>query len=97
MSGLRFIFKFSLDPAAGGQHAMPADARFLDLQVQDGVPVMWWSVPHHHEPQAEWPLRTFTIAVTGGPGHSEGLHYVGTFQLGGFVGHVMSHEEIPRA
>ena len=95
MSG-RVILKYALDPATGGQHAIPRGSVFLDLQVQRDVPVMWWSVPAKPDPPKEWPLRTFLIAPTGSPGYVDHLHYVGTFQLGGFVGHVLSHEEVPR-
>lgn len=93
----RYIFKYQLNEAHGGQHHIPADSWFLDLQVQNGVPTMWWSVPADSgEPSRWWPLRTFTIAPTGPPGHVGSLHYVGTFQLGEYVGHVLSHEPIPR-
>ena len=45
-----------------------------------------------------WKLRNFVVAPTGAPGYVDGMFYVGTFQLdgGAFVGHLMSHEEIPR-
>lgn len=90
----RVVLKYPLDPATGGQHAIPAGSRFLSLQVQADVPVMWWSVP---EPAMKfpcaWPLRTFTVVPTGGPGYIEPqLTYVGTFQLGPFVGHVFCWE-----
>lgn len=102
------ILKYALDPATGGQHAIPAGSFFLALQVQDDVPVMWWSVPASQIPPVSdssdeartrrkaWPLRTFSIVPTGGPGYVEDtLTYMATFQLGGFVGHVMSWEPVP--
>lgn len=91
-----YAFKFALDPTHGGQHAIPRDAKFMDMQVQRDAPVMWWAVPWKTEPRSEWPLRTFSVAVTGMPGFTENLHYVGTFQLGDFVGHVMSWEAFER-
>lgn len=92
----RVIFKYQLDPASGGQYAIPRDSRFLALQMQDDVPTMWWSVPAVPEPRQDWPLRTFSVAPTGPPGYTDNLHYVGTFQIGGFVGHVLSWEPVPR-
>ena len=91
-----YIFKFELHPTAGGTHAIPPGSFFLDLQMQLGQPVMWWSVPAQAGPSSEWPLRTFEVVPTGAPGHEAYRHYVGTFQLGGFVGHVLSLEPVPR-
>lgn len=91
-----YIFKFALHPTEGGTTAIPKGAFFLDLQVRDGNPVMWWSVPAQAGQASEWPLRTFEVAPTGAPGYESDRHYVGTFQLGGFVGHVLSREPIPR-
>lgn len=106
----RLILKYELDPTSGGQHAIPEGSRFLDLQVQQDRPVMWWSVPKDQVPppldlsepskemRRDWKLRTFTICRTGGPGYiEESVRYVGTFQLAdGFVGHVLSWEPVPR-
>ena len=94
MSDNRVVLKYELDPATGGQHAIPHGSRFLSLQVQAGVPVMWWSVPAVPGAPSTWPLRTFSIVPTGGPGYIDAvLTYVGTFQLGGFVGHVFGWED----
>lgn len=86
------VFKYALDPVDDTQHSIPAGSHFLDLQVQDGVPVMWWSVPA--DPDVEPLLRTFTIVPTGFPGTLDDLLYVGTFQLGAFVGHVFAWEPL---
>jgi hypothetical protein len=91
------ILKYVLDPAFGGVHAIPDGSFFLSLQMQHGLPVMWWSVPAEPDFPNRWPVRTFEIAPTGPPGYAAGLYYVGTFQLGGFVGHVMSREPVPGA
>lgn len=103
----RLIFKYKIDPTGGAQHAIPEGSTFLDLQMQDKDVVMWWSVPFDDMPLAgdmseeakevrsRWPLRTFTICPTGGR-YNTNLFYVGTFQINGFVGHVMSYEPIPR-
>lgn len=92
-SYVRYVLKYALDPATGGQYAIPRGSRFLSLQVQNGVPVMWWDVPSGSGPK-DSQLRTFSVCPTGPPGHTDNLHYVGTFQLGGFVGHVMSWEAL---
>lgn len=98
MSGLRQVWKYAvpIDPG-NAQHAIPEGALLLDLQMQQGVPTMWWSVPTHqtHDP-SRWPLRTFTIVGTGPPGYTDNLCYVGTVQDPPFVWHVMSWEPIPR-
>lgn len=91
----RYIFKFGLHPSDGGLFRIPEGSFFLDLQVQDGQPVMWWSVPARAPPISSWTRRTFEVVPTGAPGYEDG-HYVGTFLLGGFVGHVLSREPFPR-
>lgn len=92
-----YIFKFELHRTEGGMHAIPQGSFLLDLQVQAGRLVMWWSVPARVSVSAIWPRRTFEIVPTGYPGYVPAdLHYVGTFQLGGFVGHVLSAEPVPR-
>jgi hypothetical protein len=88
----RYVFKYELHPTEGGTVGIPDGSFFLDLQVQSGRPVMWWSVPAVDSPSSLW---EFEVATTGAPGYAEHLHYVGTFQLGGFVGHVLSHEPVP--
>lgn len=101
---IRVIYKYELDPTTGGQFGMPPGAQFVDLQMQNGKPVMWWSLPYEEtrqEDHSHWELRTFCIAVTGRPGYAaDGLHYVGTFQsvfgLTTFVGHVFAFEEFDR-
>ena len=106
----RKIFKYAIEMDNLGcqQHAIPNGSIFLDLQVQNGVPVMWWSVPTDQLPspndlsekaqeiRSSWKLRTFATCPTGDPGYTDNMHYVGTYQLGAFVGHLMSWEEIPR-
>lgn len=102
------ILKYPLDPATGGpdmswQHAIPAGSRFLSLQVQRGIPCMWWSVPKSEIPwpddmsdeaktrRAAWPLRTFSVVPTGSSGYIDGrLTYMGTFLIIAeeFVGHL---------
>jgi hypothetical protein len=93
----RQIFRYPINlEMMGAQYAIPLGSLFLDLQVQDGVPVMWWSVPMDGNPPGDWPLRSFQVCPTGPPGYADNMHYVGTFQIGSFVGHVMSWEPIPR-
>lgn len=94
LSTSRLVLKYAIDPGAGAQHAIPCGSRFLSLQVQDGIPVMWWAVPTDAGEPRTWPLRTFAVVPTGGPGYdSEVFTYVGTFQLGSFVGHVFGWED----
>jgi hypothetical protein len=93
----RVVLKYPLHPATGGQHAIPKGSRFLALQVQNDQPVMWWSVPADAGSPQDWPLRTFTIVPTGPPGYLDKFWYVGTFQLGGFVGHVHSWEPFEKS
>jgi hypothetical protein len=96
-TALRTVLKYAIDcDSMSAQHAIPEGSLLLDLQVQNGVPVMWWSVPCPAGEPSSWPLRSFIVAPTGGPGYTSNLHYVGTFQLGAFVGHVMSHEAFDR-
>lgn len=93
----RYIFKFELHPSDGGSFRIPEGSFLLDLQMQLGQPVMWWSVPARADgPQSSWPLRTFEVVTTGAPGYEGERHYVGTFQVGGFVGHVFSLEPVLR-
>lgn len=99
MSNNREIWKYEFDPGSGGQFAMPQDAQFVALQVQNGTPCMWWSVPKNAGPKENWPLRTFDVVPTGAPGYvPDTLHYVGTFQVlgGAFVGHLMAWEPFQR-
>ena len=93
----RVILKYALHVTDGGQHAIPHGSFLLDMQMQGDTPAMWWSTPANPGPPDTWPLQTFLTAVTGPPGYTDGLHYIGTFQLGGFVGHVMSQEPVPRS
>jgi hypothetical protein len=104
----RLILKYEIDLSTmSAQHAIPEGSFLLDVQMQRETPVMWWSVPADAVPamddlseeakakRREWPLRTFLVAPTGGPGYTDDLHYVGSFQSGWFVGHILSHEPVP--
>lgn len=94
MSAIREIRKYKIEsyPGSGDytscQWAIPKGSIFLDLQMQDGIPVMWWDCPLDDEPK-DWPLITLLVVGTGPPGRVEELiDYLGTFQDEGFVGHV---------
>ena len=79
------VWKFPLDAMviepARQTHVMPAGAKFLSLQWQHGVPVVWAAV----DPSAPKELRTFALIKSGRP--LDGIdvrNYVGTVQtLGG--------------
>jgi hypothetical protein len=84
------IWKYPLQMRNEQTIMMPAGAKVLAVQVQDGVPCIWVAVDER-EPQTV--LRFFRIC---GTGHEmcEG-NYVGTFQLAGgrFVGHLFDGGE----
>ncbi len=64
---------------------LPLGAEVLEVQVQDGMPVMWVLVPadiHAVE------TRLFRPYGTGQGVDSNPRKFIGTFQLGGFVGHL---------
>lgn len=87
------IWKYPVDLPVN-EHAMPAGARFLALDVQGATPTMWWLL----DPDAPaTDVRTFVVVGTGHREVEPGMHYVGTFQLGWFVGHVFAREEFERA
>jgi hypothetical protein len=75
--------------------AIPQGSKLLDLQMQNGIPVMWWDCPLNQDP-LNHTLFTFVVVPTGPPGKDERLTgYLGTFQDGGFVGHVYIANETP--
>jgi hypothetical protein len=68
---------------------LPGFPEFLTCQVQAGQPVFWAVV----EPEARRRYYKFRVMGTGNPFRStEDWHYIGTFQLGGFVGHLFVND-----
>ena len=63
---------------------MPDDAEILRIEVQDGLPCLWAMV----DPSK---MRLAVMLATYGTGHqlpNDPGEYLGTYQVGGFVGHV---------
>lgn len=89
----KVIWKYQIDPAGTTQHKIPDGSVFLDLQLQGTLPVMWWLVP---EGEYQTCPINFFVYGTGIAGDDiNDKHYVGTFQVGSFVGHVFADTEIP--
>ena len=78
------IWKFSLPVADSFDLSMPEGSTVLSIQVQIGSPVLWAlcdpARPNH--------ARHFRTYGTGHQISSDPGCYVGTYQLGPFVGHV---------
>lgn len=71
---------------------IPKAAKFLSVQTQDNLPMMWFLV----DPTKEAETRHFVILPTGGGStDTSKLEFLGTFQLdgGAFVGHVFERRE----
>jgi hypothetical protein len=66
---------------------MPAGGKILSLQVQDNSVCIWALV----EPKNEMEIRIFETFPTGQDMDTTGMQYIGTFQLGSYVGHVFEH------
>ena len=78
------VWKYSLTPGSSLVE-MPRGARALDVQVQDGWPVMWALV----DPTQPYDKYRVDVIPTGVWYDLPNIMtYVGTFQLNGDVGHV---------
>lgn len=79
------VWKYELKSLTPNVLAIPRDAQFLALQLQNGAPMMWFSV----NPDAPKQERIFNIV---GTGHEvpETAKYFGTIQIreGAIVLHV---------
>ena len=72
------IWKFHVPSSDTFTLELPARARFLDVQVQQGTPVLWFLV----DPDADKVMRRFVLCGTGKPvPEAELLTHLGTFQL----------------
>lgn len=85
------IWKFPLPVSASFTLTLPNGAVVLNVQMQGSTPCLWALV----DPLAAGEERRFQIIGTGHPEHTDGMIYCGTFQAGGFVGHVF--EVLPDA
>ena len=85
------IYKYEIPIAGSFNISMPTSAQILTCQLQNGSsPVLWASV-NTEEILEE---RKFILIGTGNPFPEKfNLNYVGTFQMGGFVGHLFEEIE----
>lgn len=83
------ILKFEApSPGIDFTHSIPMGAKFLDLQIQNGRPQMWFLCYTEARPQK----RKFKIFATGEHVPDIYTKYIGTYQKPPFVWHVL---EIP--
>lgn len=82
----RVIWKYRVQPNYF-DYMMPQHARFLDLQIQNGDPVMWFEV----DPEAQLERRGFITVPTGFAEVPFGSIYLGTFQTTGPDGGLVFH------
>lgn len=92
------IYKLTLNTGYGDigdlqQHKMPANARILSAQFQDGKLSLWFAFTRENENKLT--VRNFIVAFTGIPlaGKLNWFSHISTLQLGGYVYHVF--EVIP--
>jgi hypothetical protein len=84
---MKTIWKFPIETTDVQDVMMPAGARILCVQVQNGVPCLWAVV----EPNNCEARRCIRVFGTGGDAHDQG-DYIGTYQLanGALVLHVFA-------
>lgn len=83
---MKAIWKFPVMFEDVNSIMMPKGAKVLTVQMQAGSPVIWAIV----DPESELVDRRFRLLGTGQHFDDWGdyVQYVGTFQDGGFVGHL---------
>lgn len=84
---MRSIWKYALEITDEIELKMPCAAKVLTVQMQGNTPTLWAVV----NPDEPLEIRRFRIFATGQPLQNIELmltEYVGTFQHGGFVGHL---------
>lgn len=65
---------------------LPAYASVLTVQLQNGWPTLWIAL----DPKAPKNVkRTFVVLGTGWEFDDEAMYYIGTYQIGEYVWHVM--------
>lgn len=87
------IWEFELRVDDALTIAMPQGSRLLSVQVQMGKPCLWAMV----DPSRPRVSRRLAVRATGQSCDSlthELVGFVGTFQLGGFVGHLFDLGEV---
>lgn len=84
---MKIIYKYSFDIVDNFNINVSKDAEVLTVQIQNGKPYIWVLT----DPKAELVPKRFTIYGTGHTTNCENMKYIGTFQLGMFVGHLFEH------
>lgn len=90
------IYKYQLEIKDKQQLVFPEAAEIIALQVQDGIPCIWAKIPEIEYGMGGKPTDETRTFITVGTGHlfsGDNLIYVGTYQLGPFVGHVFERLE----
>ncbi len=86
------IWKYPIEPADVQTLRVPAGARPLAVQTQNGSPQLWMLV------EPAMPLTDISVRVAG-TGHERddlwASEYVGTFQTGPLVFHVFASDAVP--
>jgi len=87
------IWKFTIPIEDEPTIDMPVGARVLSVGAQSGYLVMWALVPNTGAPTEE---RHFFVIGTGNPipWNIERCPFIGTVQIGGFVGHIFDQREV---
>lgn len=91
------IYKYHLEVKEKQQLFLPEFAKIIALQIQNGMPCIWVKIPeiqYGMGGKATDEIRTFITVGTGHTFSEENLIYVGTYQLGAFVGHVFEERGI---
>lgn len=78
------IWKYTFEIADSFFLSLPAGARILHAECQQGAPTLWALV----DPDAELRARKFRIIGTGHPIDQKGLTHIATFQQQPFVWHL---------
>lgn len=79
------IWKYTLAITDVQKLSVPPGAKFLDVQMQEGVPQLWALVD---EKNYDAVTRTIAIYGTGHPMPNLPGEYIATFQMGELVFHV---------
>lgn len=81
---MKTIWKYRVEPRAGFTVHMPANAKILCVQIQNGLPYFWAEVDSDEALIA----HPFMIVGTGQDLPQKAHKYVGTWQAGEFVWHL---------
>ncbi len=74
---MKTVWKYPIVPVGLLAISLPVGAQILDVQAQDGTPMMWAVV----DDEAPKETRTFALVGTGHPMPKGEVSYVGTFQF----------------